>query len=283
MKNIFTLLISCLITIGGFSQESFKFELKMAPNTIYKTQMNTSTKGIINFVADSVFISQLKASGVNSPMKMEQNMNMLLTTTNDSIKENGEIPATIEYVEMVTSTLINDEPTPQVPSFEGMKIKGKYTDNQVFEIDTITGENVTEQIKMALKSTMENIQKQIDFPEEPIKIGDSFNNEIPMTIPMQGMSPFNIIIKTKYHLDSIKDNTAFFNVEQNITLSTEQEQFNMTATGSGTGLAEYNISGYFLTKYETTLPMELNMQVNEELTINMVMDTHSSLIVSMEK
>ena len=154
-----------------------------------------------------------------------------------------------------------------------MQIIGKYNSENKFKIDSITGEGVTDQIRTVMSSTLENIQQQIVFPEEEIKIGDTFENEIPMTIPMQGMNPMEIIVKTKYFLKEIESDIAFFDTEQSITLDTVQEQMNMTASGSGKGTCQFNIKDGYLIQYETDLPMDLSMTMNEMMSMKMKMKT----------
>ena len=69
-------------------------------------------------------------------------------------------------------------------------------------------------MRNVLKTTLENVQQAIKFPEKPMKVGESFNSEIPMTIPMEGMNPISVKINMEYLLTEIKDGKAFFDIKQ---------------------------------------------------------------------
>ena len=129
---------------------------------------------------------------------------------------------------------------------------------------------------------METVQKQIDFPEEKIYVGDTFTNEIPMSIPMQGMNPMEIVVNTVYTLKKVENNIAYFDLTQALTLDTEQEAMKMSATGSGTGNCEYSIKDKWLVKYESDLPMNLSLEMNAMMSMKMKMDTQTILTVSVE-
>ena len=73
---------------------------------------------------------------------------------------------------------------------KGMRIEGRYDSNNVFKVDTIIGSNVNSALRTTLTSTLENVQEQIKFPDYPLKLGDRFNQTLPMTIPVAGITIF---------------------------------------------------------------------------------------------
>ncbi len=183
---------------------------------------------------------------------------------------------------MTSKTIINGNSTEHPNPVNGMQIIGKYNTEYVFEIDSIIGDNVTEQLRLTIAQTMENVQKQIDFPENELKIGDSFTNEMPMSIPMQGMNPMNIVINTTYLLTDVSDGIAYLDLDQTIMLDSEQEQMKMSATGSGKGTCAYSINHNYLVKYASELPMNLSIEMNEMMSMKMQMDTKTNISVTIE-
>ena len=137
-------------------------------------------------------------------------------------------------------------------------------------------------MRKVLITTLESVQQTIKFPERPMKVGDKFNSEIPMSIPMEGMNPISVKIDMEYFLTEIKDGKAFFDIKQTVGLDMSQEQLNVVASGTGTGTSEFDINESYLTKYTSELPMDMTIKVNEKMTMKMKMTTTSDQNVVIE-
>ncbi len=144
-----------------------------------------------------------------------------------------------------------------------MRIEGKYDSKNKFKVDTIIGNNVSPTLRTTLTSTLESVQEQIKFPDYPLKSGDTFNQTLPMTIPVAGVKNVQIVIKTEYLLKEIKGDLATFDIAQNVELDMDIEGSTITASGQGTGISQYSISKEFITKYESNLTIELTVLVNQ--------------------
>lgn len=279
-KLIFILLI--LISVTSYAQESVIFKVKFKPNKKYKTQLKTTSRTEIEFIADQEIIDRIKSQGIELPMITESETNMATNIITQNLDGNGEFPATMEYGKMISTTAISGKTTAEEKPYSGMKILGKYDIENKFKVDTIIGDKVSQQMRNVLKTTLESVQQAIKFPEKPMKIGDAFNSEIPMTIPMEGMNPISVKINMKYFLTEIKGNKAFFDIKQTVGLDTSQEQLNVIASGTGTGTSEFNIKENYLTKYKSELPMDMTIKVNEKMTMKMKMTTTSEQNVVIE-
>ncbi|MGY0393295.1 hypothetical protein ACW5R3_12150 [Bizionia sp. KMM 8389] len=198
------------------------------------------------------------------------------------IDDKGEFPAILEYGKMISKTTTNGETKSEEKPYSGMTILGKYDIGNKFKVDSIIGNNVTQQFRNTLTTTLENIQQAIKFPEKPMKVGDTFNSVIPMTFPMEGMNPISVIINMEYILTEIVENKAFFDLKQTVSLDMSQEQINIIASGTGTGTSEFDIKENYLTKYKSELPMNMTIKVNEKLTMKMKMTTTSEQNVVIE-
>ena len=183
---------------------------------------------------------------------------------------------------MITTKTISGKTTTEEKPYSGMKILGKYDIENKFKIDTIIGDKVSQQMRNVLKTTLESVQQAIEFPEKPMKVGESFNSEIPMTIPMEGMNPISVKINMEYLLTEIKNGKAFFDIKQTVGLDISQEQLNVVASGTGTGISEFDIKENYLTKYKSKLPMDMTIKVNEKMTMKMKITTTSEQNVVIE-
>jgi len=282
MKTILFAFVASFTCLTAIAQEGFKFELKIEPNKTYTTQMESQTNGTIDFKADETLLEQMKANGVETPMKMEQESTMILVSKTGEKNENGDISANMSYETIASKTVVNGEPIDKPNPLDDMQIIGHYDAQNIFKIDSVIGSNVTDQLRSTITQTMENVQKQIDFPKEELKIGDTFDNEIPMSIPMQGLNSMDIIINSTYLLTDVSKGIAYFDVDQAITLDSEQEQMKLSASGSGKGVCEFSIDDNYLIKYTSELPITMNMEMNAMLSLKMEMDTKTSMSVKIE-
>jgi hypothetical protein len=270
-----TIVLLILISMTSCAQESVLFKTEFKPNKKYKTQLKTTSYTEIEFIADQEIIDRIKNQGIKLPMITESETNMSTDIITRELDENGEFSATMEYGKIISTTTINGETSTKEKPYSGMKILGKYDIENKFKVDTIIGDKVSEQMRTVLKTTLENVQQAVKFPEKPMKVGDTFKSEIPMTIPMEGMNPIYIKINMEYLLKEIKENKAFFDLKQTVSLDISQDQLNVTASGTGTGTSKYNIKENYLTKYKSELPMDMTIKVNEKMTMKMKMITTS--------
>jgi len=281
IKNL-TFILLILISITSCAQESVIFKTKFKPSKKYKTQVKTTSHTEIEFIADQEIIDRIKSQGIELPMITESETNMATDINTQNLDENGEFSATMEYGKMITTKTISGKTTTEEKPYSGMKILGKYDIENKFKIDTIIGDKVSQQMRNVLKTTLESVQQAIKFPEKPMKVGESFNSEIPMTIPMEGMNPISVKINMEYLLTEIKNGKAFFDIKQTVGLDISQEQLNVVASGTGTGISEFDIKENYLTKYKSKLPMDMTIKVNEKMTMKMKITTTSEQNVVIE-
>lgn len=282
MRKLVLVGVLILMSVSIWSQEGFQFEIKVKPNTTYTTQVESSTDGIIDIIADDTILEQMKASGMETPMTMQQQSNITMVSQTSTKNSDGNISATMTYEKVKSDIVVNGKAMNQPSPLDSMQIMGKFNSENKFEVDSIVGSSLNDQLRSTIAQTMETVQKQIDFPEEKIYVGDTFTNEIPMSIPMQGMNPMEIVVNTVYTLKKVENNIAYFDLTQALTLDTEQEAMKMSATGSGTGSCEYSTKAKWLVKYESDLPMNLSLEMNAMMSMKMKMDTQTILTVSVE-
>ncbi|MGI9525680.1 MAG: hypothetical protein ACR2MS_01060 [Weeksellaceae bacterium] len=273
MKNILSFVFLVLICVSTLAQEQFIFKVKIKPNKTYTKQLYTVGRNEITFVSDKEAIND---STMQSPIIIESDSQMTVIEKTQALDENGEIPTTLVYDKMLTKKTINgDEDSTKNNPYAGMKIMGKYDKNFKLKIEQITGDYITQQMKDLLINTLEQIQQGIEFPERPLRVGDSFDNQIPLTIPIEGMSPIVIYNHMKLLLTSIKDNMAYFKNEYNISFQMQEEDLSIEASGSGTGTSVYDIEENYLIKNTSQIPMNFIVNVSEGKTIKMEIVTNS--------
>lgn len=282
MRNQLTFILLILLSITSCAQESVVFKTQFKPNKNYKTQLKTTSYTEIEFIADQEIMDRIKSQGIELPLITESETNMATDIITHNLNENGEFPATLEYGKMISKTTISGKTTTEEKPYSGMTVLGKYDIENKFKVDTIIGDKISKQMRTALKTTLESVQQEIEFPEKPMKIGDKFNIEVPMSIPIEGMNPVSVKIDMEYLLTEIKEGRAFFNIKQIVGLDMIQEQSNVVASGTGTGISEFDIKENHLIYFKTELPMNMTIKVNERMTMELKMITTSEQNVVIE-
>ncbi len=271
-----------ILIIGLFAaelnaQEAIIFKVKFQPEKTYTTTLTTTSNSEITFSSEDPLPESLQ-----QPMKMDGKTKVVTETVTEGKEEDGSFPATIHYRDGQNNMTVNGQNMSQPFPFTGTTIKGRYNTENIFILDTIIGGKATDEMKQTLSSMLETIQKTIQFPDYALKAGDSFETETPMEIPIPGMNPIMIKIKMNYTLKEISGGKALMDFVQQITLDSSQEQFNIEASGEGTGSSVYDIEGQFLSSYQSELPMDLSFQVNDQLSANMKVTTQSETTVTLE-
>ena len=106
------------------------------------------------------------------------------------------------------------------------------------------------------------------FPEQCLKIGDSFTQENPIEIPMSGFEPIKMKIVSKYTLVKKEEKMAFFKVEQTYNLTSSNEEIKLAASGTGEGSMTVDTDKNYLTNNESKTDLVFVFKVGD-LTINM--------------
>jgi hypothetical protein len=205
------------------------------------------------------------SSSMDNKSLVENTTKMKSIMVAESPKEDGNIPISIRYEDATADMLVNGQRQSMALPITDAVIMANYTADNNIVMDTIVGQSLNPQFKQMMGTMLEQMAQQIDFPENPIKVGDEFTTEKPMTIPAPGMKPIEMKIKSAYKLNEINDGKAFFTFQQDITLESVQEGFSMDAKGSGTGSCEYDIDGQYLSYLKSELPMQLTMKMSENM------------------
>jgi hypothetical protein len=265
---------------GKFSKEVV-FESRIQPNLEYLTEMKSVSTSKINFIGPKENIDNIKANGIQLPMLIESSTSMKTTLKSYDWLPDSSFKTKTVYDNIQNYQIQNGERTESDSPLSGLIIEGTYNSLNKFTIDTLISEKLDDNTRTTLIHTLENVQDKIVFPEYPMSVGDTFEQELPMNIPVAGVSTIEMILKTKYKLKKIRGDIATFNINQIIELNMDIDQANVSATGTGKGISEFDISNKFITKYESDLTIRLLMNV-DQIKINAEIKAESSQNVTIK-
>lgn len=261
--------------------DSVVLDVKHMPNSVYRTETKTSLTNEFNLKASKETIEQFEASGVKLPLKVMQEQTITNTLKTSGVKGNGDMPfsGTIETAAKVESSA---KPGAQ-SSQKHFEVSGAYKGGAL-TIEHVKGEGVTPEIEGAVKQALTKVMESVTYPKDPIKVGNSFSQDVPVSIPMQGAAPVEMVMSTRYTLKSIKDKKAHFDIQQEYALAPGSKQSNVTLSGSGSGTMVYDAAVHQVTSTVTKSTMNMSVKTGEILSIvKTVTDSSINTTVSKAK
>ncbi len=280
MKKIYTLTF-LLFSLSAIAQEEVSFKSVHIPNKVYTTSMFSLTKSEMSFSGSEEKMQNLIDNGYKSPIVYRGSNEIVATTVTAERTKEGNIPVRITYDKVKMVHNMDGEDKEEENAMTGMIIEGYYNSNNKLHVDTMISEKVADYIKTSIKSTLENVTEVIDFPEHAMHIGDTFLQKVPMQIPLAGLNPMNIEVVSLYKLISIHKGIAMFDIIQDVTFDTQNNNTNMNATGRGIGTLEYDVEKYNINKFETELNMNMKIET-EGLTIDSKITSLTKLNIKVE-
>lgn len=232
--RLFLLMLLSSVAQFTTAQNKVLFKISMAPNKTYKTLMTNLMDMEMTVKGDSAVIKQLSASGMKLPVIMRMDQNMAITAKTGVQRVDKKIPLTMTYDKFSIIQSIGGQETAQdVNPFANTVIEGTTMGDGKISIDTIKGQ-LDDALKASLRQMVTNLQGNIKFPAEEMKIGDSFDQELPMNLPVpQAEMKMKLVIK--YTLKEIRDNKAIFDLKETITMDMSMTENANKGSGAGTG------------------------------------------------
>lgn len=255
------LLIIVLIKFSCFcqSQKEVDFKIHYQPNTQYDQTLEQISKTEIKYSGSKDFLENLKNKGVDNPTL--SNIESEIKTIIKTGKQEGEnFPLTIEY-----ANGINSDGKKIIP--DGTLIYGHGSNNNLPILDSIVGPGLEDDFRKSFLKTMQSTFSQLSFPERRVKIGDSFSSEMPLSIPIAGIT-IEMTITTKYKLLNIQNGIAEFDIASVYKVKSNITGYTIKADGKSQGNLFYDVEQYNMTKYETKTKMKMQLKL-DNVTLNL--------------
>ena len=268
MKPISIFLMLFLVKSSFALGQEIKFKSRFLPEKTYITSVSTDSRNILNLEGPEDRINELKEKGIGFPIEILSKTSMKTEMKNGKKENEESFPFTILY-DSIKNTTIQNGITKEIENpLTGLIIEGFYKSNGQLEVSNLISDKINDATKKTLKTTLETVTQSIPFPDYPMKIGDSFNQVIPMVIPIADVSNVKITISTIYTLRELKGDLAFFDLIQSIALDMDQESATIVAEGNGSGKAVYNTKYNFIAEYGTGMKMKISIGIEDLIIAN---------------
>lgn len=256
MKNFSLLLLFISIQLSvAQNKNEFQFKIQYNPETKYDQTLDQTSYLEMKYAGEADFMQTLKDKGVQNPTIIDNHSIIESVMKTGKLTNKTFFPLTIEFLKTTNS----DNKT-QIP--DGTIIYGKGTLGNMPTLDSIVSKGLNEEFKKGILETMKATFAQINIPERKVKVGDVFDIDTPLSIPVASLQ-MDMTITTTYKLLSIKNNIADFDISQVYTMKTNTTKFPMNATGTGKGKLLYDVVNNFNLKYQIDMEMSANMKIEK--------------------
>jgi len=271
MKNkIFQILI-LIMSIYGFGQTTYTFDAQIKPEKKYSQTMVINSSMQIGYTTDSIPLKDKKLGNESIT-----SVSKVMTTKKKD--KNNNFEAIIEFGEVSSTSNLKKALNP----VSNTVVKGNYIGKNIFKIQSVNNDNIDDKTKEVIKYSLENVKPEIEFPIKPMKIGDSFEHDMPMKIPIDKNNSVDLIIKKTYTLKEVINNIAIFDLKELIFLDTNFKKENVLAYGNGTGIVEFNITENQIVKNNSAFTIHLDLTENLRVIRNIVSKSNSEIITTIE-
>lgn len=263
MKYLFSLSLF-LFAVSLSAQDTYLFKPKQKPNSKYVTSMEMES-------------AMEQEGGPASMPAGGMTMSMQMTTKTGDMADDGKVPFTMTYDKMEMNSPELPRGIPGMSDMiEDIVIYGFVEDGHKIKVDSMIGLDDNPMMKQTLNQTVEQMTQSIEFPNEPMAIGDTFEQDASSTLQAQ-MPNAKMIIK--YTLMSVEADIANFDYE--ITMSGEM-MGQMTMTGTGTGTSTYDLDKEYVTSSGGDTDMIMNMKAGDQ-EIKMITSVKQNMTITLEQ
>lgn len=256
MKKLFFLLfVSFTLSSYCQSKQILDFNAGYAPENVYKQLIQSFSETEINYIGSDTFLETIKSQGIQNPTIQKAGMEMETVSETGKMDKEGNFPITITYIKSETN-----EGKTIIPN--GTMLYGKVSLSTMPKLDSISAKGLDETLKNSIFEIVKSTFSQVSIPIKKIKVGDSFSQDTPLTIPMAGIK-FEMLITTTYKLKNIIDQNANFDINQVYKMKITESEYNIEASGNGTGTLTYDIPNHFITENTTDIDLHLKLKKDD--------------------
>ena len=257
MKKVLYLIL-LLSAVKLQAQQSATFKIKYLPNHTYDGAVNLKAVCHVNLSGNDSLIAKITAKGITLPLAANLDMKMNMSTKIGGAAADQSMPATMKigFDDIGVELNGNKLPIPLESLGQGVSVVGHFDKDGVFQSDSVGGKPANDSVSLKVKQMTNGFQKNIKFPDHPMKVGETFTQGLPLNLPITD-SKLIIDAKTVYTLTSIADGFAYFDVKPSVDVSIPIKGNTITITGGGSGKMVYSLKDNFATDYSTTFTLTI--------------------------
>jgi len=271
MRRFFLAAAMLLASTVVNAQHAVTFKLKFLPKHTYTVMSTTQVNSKINSPGKG---SSTPKNNQNQGFENKGTFLMTYVIKTGQANAVGSFPFTVTVTNFTTKNIVNgvEQNMPSKNSIVGSTTRGLCMANGKMHVDAINVPGIDANTQKVVTSMVNKFGDEINFPDKPMKIGESFTQEKPFSIGNGGQ---NIGIKTTivYTLRAIRANLAYFDTKEAIVMDVAAQKSNgkssLQTTGNGKGTMTYDIANNFAVTKADNVSTQIAMQMGTtEMAVN---------------
>ena len=261
MKKIFLIAFICLSFTQLWAQQGVVFKIRYLPNRNYQSNISVDMKVNATVTGDQQIIDKLKEQGITQPVNANLSIALNGIMKTGALASDKSIPVNMDYkINNISVTANGNQiPIPPKATEKDIRMVGHISEDWKIKLDSADGKAVADTAKQKMQQMMNMLQKQIQFPDKPLKPGDSFTQSLPMNIPVKEGNNIKVDAGVTYKLVSIADGKAYFDLIPNFSMNVQVGKVSVDMSGIGTGKMVYSIKDSFPLSKEGNINMKIKV------------------------
>jgi ribonuclease HI len=264
MKKIITTLTILLSHSLSFSQDCVKYEVNYQPNNKYNSTQITTSRTVLEYSGSEAFLERLAQKGYTNPSIIEDTQTVTTNIETFKLGNKNKFNIKFELLKSKNNQIMNgSKKESKNPDFSLISLFGKSTLDSKLELDSIVCDNMDEEMKNSFIGIFQSFGDIYTLPINCMKIGDELLSEKPFELPMQGLNPIKMKIHSKYILEKTEGKLACFKVSQTYILDNKNNEFEISASGTGEGFMVVDTETKYIVKNTSTLELNMKMTLGD--------------------
>jgi len=261
MKKIFLMALMCLGFTQLWGQQGVVFKIKYLPNHNYQTNVSVDMKANVTATGDPQILDKLKEQGITQPVNANLSIALGGVMKTGALAADKSVPVNMDYKinNISVSANGNQVPIPPKATEKDIKLSGHISQDWKIKIDSADGKAVADSAQKKMEQMMAMVQKNVEFPDKPLKPGDTFTQNVPMNIPVKEGNNIKIDAGVTYKLVKIADGKAYFDLTPTFNMNLVIGKVSVVMTGTGTGSMVYSIKDSFPTSKKGNINVKLKV------------------------
>jgi len=237
------------------SQEVVAMKISIKPETTYRQTVEQTSYNEITFSGKKSFLKKLKENGVDNPQIVNNKVLAESVIKTGELVDGRHFQLTMEITQKGMGGGTSAMP-------EKLLILGHGSIDSMPVLDSIVSDRMDEEFKQIFMTAMQSMLSQLQLPERQVRVGDSSSTDLPMSLPVAGMT-IEMNVRTTYKLLKVVDGIADFDIVVTCTLKSGMDKIKITASGSGGGKMLYDIANNFFRKYQVENEIKLKVKMED--------------------
>jgi hypothetical protein len=255
----FILITFAIIGNVSVAQKTVLVRPTFQPNTSYIITRTSRDSSQVTVTGSEEALKRLKAIGKQLQETLLTEVDQEIKAILGALKADGSSPIEMIFHPETSNIKSTGKTTTEIGT--EAHLFGSYSSEMIITIDSITGEYLSDVAQKKIRSDIE-ANNSSNFPEKPIRIGESFVQKAPKKMQLAG-SEVELSNTITYQLKEVKNNRALFDVTSVMNGVMNNEKVKFSTSGDATGTAEYDIEKKIMSKFQVTAIMATTMDMGE--------------------